>query len=233
MNVNTFDVENKTDQELLDLEAARQTQSDAIIASLNLTNILSKYGSVHLVGAKGLGVMLAKDIDFSVTADQVSKEKWVELLREIALTPNIRYFTGIDYYNYTADHTYDPGNGDKYSYYISLNKLSDEERKEDWEIQIHYQDASAFDSSRLENLKQKIDTPNKIAILRLKSWADIVNKTLKDKTGNNSKIQSVWIYDAVLEKEITGVEDFYTYLVQENKLAKVQALFASIVYCLK
>ncbi len=218
MTLNTFGFDSLPADELIALEARRQSQSDEIISKLALENILSQFGNVHLVGAKGLGLMLAKDIDFSITVDTVAKDKWVELIKQLTLTPGIRHLTAIDYYNYTKDHQFNPEQGEHYSYYVSLNKLSDEELKEDWEVQIHYQPSSAFDNNKLAAIQSKVTAENKPTAIRLKLWADKLNTAIKDRTNGNAKISSAWIYEAVLDKNVSSISGFYEFLRQENKL---------------
>jgi len=196
-------------EELITLEKCRQEESDWILNNIKLLEKLKKYGEVRVTGAKELGLMVAKDIDISVVVDKISYKDWQELVKELMITPNIRKITAIDYYNYDEQNKYDPDNGMKYSLYISLDTLigRNGNKFDTWECQIHLIEKDKFESEKIPIIKSKLTKENRVLLLQLKYWANEVNKDMSPLTKGHFKIQSVWIYDAVLNKGVGTIED--------------------------
>lgn len=209
------------EQELDILEKQRQKNSDWVITRLNLLSILSSYGEVKVVGAKALGLMVAKDIDISVLVDTVSVKDWQKLVGKLMETPYVRNISAIDYYNYDEHNHYSPTDGQKYSLYVSINNIMgpEEDKFDTWECQIHLIERTKFDESKVVDVKKQLTPEKRLTILRVKHWADQLNKILMSKTNKNFKIFSRSIYHAVLEKNVDSVTSFiqdYTPTVPEN-----------------
>ncbi|SRR6266404_920137 len=204
-----------TDKELIALEKKRQNESDWVLKKIDLIAKLKKYGEVNVVGAKALGLMVAKDIDISVLVDKVKMDDWTKLVGELLVTPYVRRVNAIDYYNYDSNNKYDPKNGQKYSLYISIEKFvgPDEDRLDPWEIQIHLQTKDVFDEKKVEEIKNKLTPDLKLVIFRLKYWAHEINKILKIKSDGNFKINSTHIYNSVLDKKINTVDGFIKHFI--------------------
>jgi len=77
-----------------------------------------------------------------------------------------------------------------------------------WDCQIHLIESKMFDETKITGVKSKLTPEKRLAILRLKYWANLVNKKLRVSTDNNFKIYSPSIYEAVLERNITSTDDF-------------------------
>jgi hypothetical protein len=198
------------DIELDQLEKQRQRDSDWVIDRLTLYPILRNYGKVKVVGAKALGLMVAKDIDISVVVDTLTVESWKKMVNELMSTPYTRNISAIDYYNYDAHNNYDPSKGQKYSLYVGINNImgSESDKYDTWECQIHLIEPRMFDETKIAEMKRKLNPQNRMIILRLKWWAHEVNRMVKALTNGNHKINSQSIYEAVLDKEITSVDMF-------------------------
>ncbi len=203
-----------TDQELDILEKNRQKDSDWLLERIDLVSKLQKYGEVRVAGAKALGLMIAKDIDIAVLVDEVKMQSWKDLVNELMITPYVRKVTAIDYYNYNTKNEYDSENGAKYSLYISMDKLvgQDGDIVDFWEVQIHLQKRDTFDQSKIDGIKNKLTDNNRLQILKIKYWANKVNKFLKIRSDGNFKITSPSIYEAVLEKGVTTEKEFIDYI---------------------
>jgi hypothetical protein len=203
-----------TDQQLDELEKKRQKDSDWILNRIDLIPKLQKYGQVKIAGAKALGLMFAKDIDISVVVKQVSIEDWQKLVGELIITPHIRNISAIDYYNYDDQNRYDPIKGQKYSLYTSINNMlgPEDDKLDTWECQIHLIESKMFDESKITEVVNKLNPEKRLTILRLKYWANEVNRTLKATTNGHYKIYSPSIYEAVLDKKINSVDAFVDFL---------------------
>src|SRR5689334_7677519 len=94
--------------ELLKLQEDLQEDSDWVLNKIDLLPKLRKYGDVQVVGAKALGIMIARDIDISVIVPELESEDWAELVKNLLLTPHIRRVTAIDYYHYDTEHLFNP-----------------------------------------------------------------------------------------------------------------------------
>lgn len=199
-----------TDQQLYELEKSRQKDSDWYLSQIDLLSKLQKYGQVKIVGAKALGLMIAKDIDISVIVDTVKTKDWQKLVTELMLVPHVRNISAIDYYNYDEENRYDPQNGQKYSLYISINNIlgPEHDKYDTWECQIHLIEQDTFDEAKATDVKDKLTSEKRILILRLKYWANLVNNVLKPTTSGNYKIFSPSIYEAVLDKNIHSIPEF-------------------------
>jgi len=199
-----------TDQQLDKLEERRQKDSDWYLSQIDLLSKLQKYGQVKIVGAKALGLMIAKDIDISVIVDTVKTKVWQGLVNELMITPSVRNISAIDYYNYDEENRYDPHNGQKYSLYISINNIlgPENDKYDTWECQIHLIEQDKFDETKVTEVKNKLTSEKRIAVLRLKYWANLVNNVLKPSTNGNYKIFSPSIYEAVLDNNIHSIPKF-------------------------
>jgi hypothetical protein len=205
-----------TAQELLQLEHDRQQASDWVLERLQLLPTLQRYGTPYLVGAKALGLMVARDIDLSLVVTESLAERWQQLVAELMLTPHVRKVTAIDYYNYDHHQHYTPAQGQHYSYYISMDKLHgpDDDPSHLWECQIHLQMPTSFDATRVAQIRRQMTRETRVLILRLKYWADGLNGLLKCRSQNTFKLPSVAIYTAVLEAGVQTIPAFIAYFRQ-------------------
>jgi len=197
-----------SDDELLKLEKDRQEESDFVLQKIGLLNILIKYGEVNVVGAKALGLMIAKDIDISVVVEKIDYGRWKMLVGELMTTPGVRKVTAIDYYNYDDQNRYDPGNGQKYSLYVEMDTLIGRsgDKFDTWECQVHLIERKTYLSKNVEELRQQLTPDKRLVILRVKYWASQINRQLLLRTGGNFKIQSTVIYPWVLAEKVRTVE---------------------------
>jgi len=199
-----------SDTELIKLQQDRQAESDYVLEQIQLIPLLQKYGQVNIVGAKAMGLMINKDIDIAVILDELKYDTWQKVVSELMVTPNVRKVTAIDYYNYTAENIYDPEHGQKYSLYIEMDTLMGRsgDKYDTWECQIHLQDKTAFNPQMIKSVTDKLTPTNIITILRIKYWANQINKSLLKKSNGHFKIQSTDIYPLVLNGSVTTIEQF-------------------------
>lgn len=199
-----------SDQELLKLEQDRQDESDFVLHNINLQTTLLKYGDVYIVGAKAMGLMVAKDIDISVVVDKINYDAWKMLVGELMTTPKVRKVTAIDYYNYDEANNYTPEKGQKFSLYIEMDTLPEKvnDKYDTWSCQIHLLERTTFDPNIVNSIKGKLAPNKRLTILRIKHWANELNKKLLEKSGGHFKIQSTDIYPLVLDGNVMSIENF-------------------------
>lgn len=192
------------------MQQARQAESDYVLEQIQLIPLLQKYGQVNIVGAKAMDLMISKDIDIAVVLDEVKYNTWQRVVSELMVTPNVRKVTSIDYYNYTTENKYDPEHGQKYSLYIEMDTLMgrNKDKFDTWECQIHLQDKTAFNPQMLKSVTDNLTPIIRVTILRIKYWANDINKSLLTKSNGHFKIQSTDIYPLVLNGSVTTIEQF-------------------------
>jgi len=61
---------------------------------------------------------------------------------------------------------------------------------------------------KLDNIKSKLNSENRLTILRIKYWANQMNKLLLGKSNGHYKIYSPSIYEAVLDNNISTIDEF-------------------------
>ncbi len=203
---------------LLNNQQKLQDNADWVLEQINLIQLLSKYGEVKIVGAKALGLMVARDIDISILVPEINIKIWQQIVNQLMITKNVRKVTAVDEYYYDDKNIYNLYNGKKYSLYIEMDSLlgPDQDKHNPWEIQIHLITVDKFDKTILENIKSKLDEKTRLTILKLKWWANQVNRELLYKSCGHFKIHSVWIYEAVLNNEISEISELINYL--KNKM---------------
>lgn len=69
--------------ELVSKQNQLQVEAMQVVEKLQLTQILSKYGQVHLVGSVVLGLMTWKDIDIEVIVENLDKNIIAEVMKQI------------------------------------------------------------------------------------------------------------------------------------------------------
>ncbi|PIP52807.1 hypothetical protein COX08_04405 [Candidatus Beckwithbacteria bacterium CG23_combo_of_CG06-09_8_20_14_all_34_8] len=218
-----------SEQQLIEFQQKLQKDSDWILEQIDLLSLLSKYGEVKIVGAKALGLMVAKDIDISVVVPKIDLVIWQEIVSQLMVTKHVRKVTAVDEYNYDENNVYDLEKGKKYSLYIEMDSVlgPDQDKNNLWEIQIHLITKDKFDERITKNLISKLNYTNRLTILRLKWWANKINRNLLFESNGHFKIQSIWIYEAVMHQNTTNIRTFIQFL--QNKISNEDRHFLSII----
>jgi len=219
----------QSNEELIKYQEQMQSDSDWILNRLDLVTLLQEYGGVKIVGAKTLNLMVARDIDISVIVPKIDFKIWQEIVSKLMVTKHVRKVTAVDEYDYDEENIYDPKKGKKYSLYIEMNTVlgPDLNKNNSWEIQIHLITKVKFDENIIKDLKVKLNDKNRLTILKLKWWANKVNKTLLFVSNGHFKIQSIWIYEAVLDHEIINIKAFVEFL--RSKISEKDKNLLSII----
>lgn len=180
-----------------------QKEAVAILQTLSLKPLLSKFGEFKIVGSMSYKLMTWRDIDIDVVFDHdpTDADFW-EILRELFRNKQIRSFTLVD------DREIVTANRPK-SIYIGL-KFEDE-KQEIWKIDIRLINKKYVATDAIEKLiKAKLTPEKKQRILEIKSAVD-------DNPKYHKEFQSVDIYEAVLENGIENPQDFKKYLTKIGK----------------
>lgn len=169
-----------------------------MLKSSKLIEVLKKYGKVQFTGSYSFDLMLNGDIDIEVINPNFNKQKVGDTLSEIIQKG---YFKGYMFYDWVKFRKKKFPKG----YYIGL-KIRKNNIK--WKIDIWcLKKENIKKAIQVRNLIKKSLTPqNKYNILKLK---DFRNKYYPD-------IESVVIYEAVLNKGIKTIKDFKNYIQQAH-----------------
>lgn len=173
--------------------ATKQTIAEEILADLDLVSKWSAFGEPYIVGATAMGLLVAPDIDMEIYCDSLRIEDGFSILQKCAHNPNV---AGTEFKNclYTPDQ----------GYYWKLNYRDEE--GELWKIDMW-------------SVKKKHSGPlgkDFVEPMRKALTPDLREKILKIKEGTlidpSIQCRSVFIYQAVLEGQVTDIEGLREWL---------------------
>lgn len=170
-----------------------QQQASEVLNQTDLINILSKYGKVKMVGSVALGLMTWPDIDIDLESiDEVNDKDYFEIVQYIFGQKFIKQLILID--NRSSFEKNRPK-----SMYIGA--IYDFEGV-DWKIDIRYLNpSSARAENELKQIKSRLTSENTKAILEIKT-------AFHNHPEYRKKFSGYDIYDAVLDRGISTVEEF-------------------------
>jgi len=187
--------------DLLEKQTKLQTKANEIISKLNLLEFLNKYGEVHIVGSVITGLMTWPDIDIEVTNAELKLDNQLAIAKYLIESMAKQ----VCLQDYRVDNN--PPSRPK-GLYLGVKYLYVDGTK--WKIDIWLKEekvAETFIES--ENLFKKLNNSNKLIILNIKS-------VICDHPKYKKEIFSTDIYDAVLNNNVTTIEDFTKYLARKN-----------------
>jgi len=183
---------------LLEKQNILQRQANEVLDSLNLIKVLSKYGEAKIVGSLALGLMTWPDIDIDLKSKvEINDQDYFEIVKYVFGQENIKKLTLID--NRESFEKNRPR-----SMYLgisyNLNGI-------DWKIDIRYLDSvDAWAEDNLKQIKARLTEAKVKAILEIKTAFHNHPKYRREFSG-------ITIYEAVLYKNISTVEEFKEYLM--------------------
>jgi len=187
-------------ENLLVIDELIRQEADEIIYGKGLHKILSEYGIPHFTGSYTLRLMTWRDLDIYLEADNLFKEKFFELGKNIDQLLNP---VKMSFRNERIAQTPGLPNGFYWGIYLG------NERNGAWKIDIWAMDAGEC-QQRIEycdKISDKISNSARLHIL------DIKFQCWKDPAYRKS-YTSVDIYKAVLEDGVEGIDDFRKWLQQ-------------------
>ncbi len=200
--------------DLLKQQKQLQEEAHEVLKNIKLLSILTKYGIPFLVGSVETGLMAWKDIDLEVIVKNINKDLIAEITSSLIRNSARRLdFSIVD--NRNPD---DSGKG-PIGYYIGLKyydpttpkKELVSSNKNTWKIDLWLVlEGNARSDKSTEDLKAKLNSENRQIIL------DIKNQIMEHPL-YRYEIFSTDIYSAVLENNVTNIEEFKSYL---NKIGK-------------
>jgi hypothetical protein len=194
--------------ELLRRQEQLQTEAQAVIADLDLVKVLSAAGPLRQIGSAQLGLMVWRDIDFSVSLPQISSERAYDSMRPLFVHPHVKT---IRYFNETGPfHEQTPG--ERYYYAI----IYQGEDGNEWKIDISFWRGQGIHAEPQDDIADKLTAETRLAILWLKDvWSQLPSY--------RAQITSTDLYAAVLEHGVRTPDEFDTYLAQHDKPTRAQS----------
>lgn len=176
-----------------------------ILAETNLKSLLSEIGIVNVVGSFKLNVMCQPDIDLTVNSDNPSLDKANEITNRLIDSGKFQSVVFTDMYNYNLE-------GKSKGFYWGLKVGKDGTF---WKIDIWYstkeEDFASKSTLKFEKLLNNNPEKREI-ILNLKNCLKSTNYQYKHGVSGST------IYNVVLNKNITSIEEFEKGFLQQSNL---------------
>ncbi|MFZ4892931.1 hypothetical protein ACL9RL_00615 [Plantibacter sp. Mn2098] len=183
-----------------DAEQARlQRRAGVLRERLGIDEALARIGSATLVGSAALGVMVARDIDVTVTVSALGSDvrtAVAELAACLSIRDDVREVTlRNDLGRWNTDPLYPDG--------IYLHVHCADIDDEPWTIDIWFVDDPARqpDLQHLETIGSRITAEAQATILAIK-------RATGGRRPDGSRLPSILIYEAVLDHGVLSAGDF-------------------------
>ena len=189
----------------LSVEAELHDEADRLLDS-GLRDVLDSYGEVHVVGSYALDLMTWRDLDIHVVRDPLDRAEFFALGARLAdlLKPPRMHFR-----DETVAHTAGLPAGFYWGIYLG------DERKGAWKIDIWATTRAGFAGPHAytTRLLERLTPTSREAILRIKSrcWQH---------PGYRKAFTSADVYNAVLDRGVTSIEEFWAMLKNEERRTK-------------
>jgi hypothetical protein len=188
--------------ELLAIDESLREEATKLLEERGLRRTLEEFGTVHLVGSYTLNLMVWRDLDIFIEVPNICLDDFFELGRRVAnlLSPFKMFLT---------DYTAGPSEYDFHGMYWGI-RLGDL-RKGAWKIDLHAEGRPRCMKAvkQCESIARRLTHDSRCRILAIKS-----------KIWNHSKyrdaITSQDVYDAVLDHNITTLEEFWKYVEKKS-----------------
>ena len=187
--------------ELLRRQDALQAEARRVVAALDLVPLLARAGRVEQVGSSVSGLMVWRDLDFSVLCRDLTAERAFEAIRPLLTHPRVTEF---DYRNQTGRRAPPVIRGDERYYFATHWETA---AGAAWKIDVSFwrSDAPRDYLPYAERLTRQLTDETRLAILWIKDvWHRL--PTYPDAGG------AFDVYEAVLRGGVRTPEQFDVYL---------------------
>lgn len=168
--------------------------ADVLLSQTGLIDDLKKFGEVNFSGAYAGNVMMHGDIDITVVRNtQYSADEVLDILKELYHKGTFRsYFVKGDW---DDDRK---GNEFPHGHYIGMKQRLNGEK---WKIDVWFVGKEEFEQRK----KNLLDISS---VTLTDKQRQIILEIKKYRNDNKLKISGQEIYEAVLNKEVTNVDEF-------------------------
>ncbi len=187
--------------DLLRRQDALQAEAKRVVAELDLVTLLSRAGRVEQVGSSVSGLMVWRDLDFSILCRDLTLERVFQAMHPLLTHPSVGR---LDYRNETG-HRAPPElrGGQRYYFVTSYETATGDE----WKIDVSFwlSDAPRGHLPYIERIREQLTAETRLAILWIKDvWRRL--PTYPDQVGGFD------VYEAVLRHGVRIPDQFDAYL---------------------
>lgn len=178
----------------------RAEQANHILYDSGLLSELNKYGTPHIIGSVKMNLMAWNDLDIDVENDSMSLDKLYRLTKYILNTFNPTWYEAKEEINEQGNKVWFQG----FEFYLD-NEL--------WNIDIWFLDRDEIKNAEnyCDDILDKIKNNEQLKTAII----DIKKELIKRDLYSFDKFTSMDVYDSVINKGITDIDDF---IERYNKL---------------
>lgn len=178
----------------------RAEQANHILYDLGLLSELNKYGTPHIIGSVKMNLMVWNDLDIDVENDFMSLDKLHNLTKSILDNFNPNWYEAKEEINEQGNKVWFQG----FEFYLD-NEL--------WNIDIWFLDRDEIKNAEnyCDDILDKIKNNEQLKTAII----DIKKELIKRDLYSFDKFTSMDVYDSVINKGITDIDDF---IERYNKL---------------
>jgi hypothetical protein len=191
--------------ELLSRQLLLQAEAWGIIADLNVPSILGQAGPVSLVGSFVSGLMVWRDLDFTVLCPDLGRDQAFAILSPLLQHPRMKL---VRYRN--EQGAFSPPDPTDERFFFAL--YYQPEDGDEWKIDVSFwvSQLPRIERALAEHIAARLDDETRLAILWIKDvWRRLPTYPYE--------IGGVDIYDAVLDHGVRTPAQFGAYLAERDK----------------
>lgn len=202
--------------DLVVMQNKLQIDAQEVLNDLDLINLLKQYGKPSIVGSFALSLMTWRDIDLEIVVDELNKEVVAEVIKKLIL--KTKYRIDLSFSDNLARFNESNPNSPQ-SLYIGVKYFGKDIEPTKmqganplvWKLDLHFLlGKDARGQAKTEELKDKLTDDKRKIILEIK------NKVASN-PNYRKEITSMDIYEAVLEKGVSSLEEFENYLQESGR----------------
>ncbi len=191
--------------DLLQQQLALQNESKELLGKLELLSTLQDVGETSLVGSLELGLMTWRDIDVEVIVSSLDKDYLSQVMS--AVTKHTKRRIDFSF----IDTTFTPKAGMPDGHYLGIKYEVDHDKDITWKIDIWFVVGEHTDGFiKTQELREQLKEEHLLPILTIKNEVCTLPTYRK-------VVQSIDIYDAVLNHGVKDLEGFKNYLQTKGK----------------
>jgi len=188
-----------------------KVEADKLLSEWKLLDFLSKYGETYIVGSVVLDLMVWRDIDIEVIAENTPiKGEALEIAKYLFSINGVRKVSPIDYRSRNINYSDTVKPNKPNGLYVGAEYI--DEGGNSWKIDVWYLTKNSANSkTKTDEILSKLDDANRKIIIDIKSQ-------IYDNPNYRKNVTSVDVYEAVLDKNVTNFPEFKDYITDTKNI---------------